>query len=129
ILFFMMDYCAGGSAADLTAAGGSVPVPEAIEIMLQVLNGLEYAHQAVVPVQLADGSLSHARSSSPRSENLEHFAIGGCEPANRQGERFRALQGIRDGRADTTYTDRRNWRDAAIYATPAVHQLPVRQTR
>jgi serine/threonine protein kinase len=57
--FFMtLEYCAGGSAEDLMARrGGRLGVDEALGIMLQVLDGLEYAHTALVPhVARPDGS-------------------------------------------------------------------------
>jgi serine/threonine protein kinase len=55
IMFFTMEFCSGGSAADLIPEGATLPVADAVDITLQTLNGLEYAHQAVVPVLLADG--------------------------------------------------------------------------
>jgi serine/threonine protein kinase len=57
-LFFTMEYCKGGSAADLAA--GRLPLKAAMDIVLQVLNGLEFAHQTDIPAQLADGSYGKA---------------------------------------------------------------------
>jgi serine/threonine-protein kinase len=43
--FFTLEFCDGGSIDYLTAKrGGKLPVDEAVKIMLQLLNGLEYAH-------------------------------------------------------------------------------------
>src|SRR5205807_1423892 len=44
----------------LIPAPRRVPVRTATDIVLQVLNGLEFAHQTDVPVRLADGSHSNA---------------------------------------------------------------------
>ncbi|NET00324.1 MAG: protein kinase [Sphaerospermopsis sp. SIO1G1] len=57
--FFTMEYCEGGDVWDLMEKlGGSLPVNIAVDIILQVLDGLEYAHNAEIPyVRLADGRL------------------------------------------------------------------------
>ncbi len=48
--FMILEYCDGGSADRLLAKrGGTLPVEEAVEIILQALAGLEYAHQAPLP--------------------------------------------------------------------------------
>ncbi len=48
--FMVLEYCDGGSADRLLAErGGPLPVEEAIDIILQALAGLEYAHQAPLP--------------------------------------------------------------------------------
>src|SRR4029077_16642838 len=49
--FFMrLEFCEGGSVDRLMAQrGGTLPVDEAVEIVLQALEGLEYAHQAPIP--------------------------------------------------------------------------------
>ena len=45
IFFFTMEYCDRGSVADLIfKRGGKIEVKEAVEIILQVLDGLHYAH-------------------------------------------------------------------------------------
>ena len=45
VFFFTMEYCDRGSAADLlNKRGGKLPVQEGVEITLQVLDGLHYAH-------------------------------------------------------------------------------------
>jgi len=50
IFFLVMDYCEQGSAEQLLQKGGGRLAPDhAIPIMLQVLDGLEYAHHAQVP--------------------------------------------------------------------------------
>jgi len=57
-LFFACEYCDGGSVDRLVAQrGGTLPVEEAVPIVLQVLDGLAYAHRAEIPgVRLADGT-------------------------------------------------------------------------
>jgi len=45
IFYFFMEFCEGGSAADLMSRyGGKVPLQEAAPIMLQTLEGLAYVH-------------------------------------------------------------------------------------
>jgi serine/threonine protein kinase len=61
--FFTMEYCAGGTIADLMQRrGGKLPAGEALPIILQVLDGLTYAHSAEIPcVKRADGSLGKGK--------------------------------------------------------------------
>jgi eukaryotic-like serine/threonine-protein kinase len=56
--FFTLDYCNQGSVTDLMAQRRQqLPLKEALSIILQVLEGLEYAHTAPIPnVKLADGT-------------------------------------------------------------------------
>ena len=63
IFFFTMEYCAGGTVADLMAKyGGKLPVNIAVPIILQVLNGLEYSHNAEIPyVKLKDGGFGKGK--------------------------------------------------------------------
>jgi serine/threonine protein kinase len=63
INFFTMEYCAGGSIWDLTDVH-QIPMSakKAVELAIQVLAGLEYAHHAEVPnVRLKDGSFAIGR--------------------------------------------------------------------
>jgi eukaryotic-like serine/threonine-protein kinase len=59
IFFFTLEYCNGGSVADLIRQrGGQLSIDEAMPIILQTLDGLEYAHNAEIPyVKRADGSI------------------------------------------------------------------------
>lgn len=62
--FFTMEYCNGGSVVDLMAKRGvrTLPVDEAVAIILQVLDGLSYTHDVEIPnVKLADGSFGKGR--------------------------------------------------------------------
>ena len=62
--FFTMEYCEGGSVVDLMAKRGvsTLPIGEAVAIILQVLDGLTYTHNAEIPnVRLADGSFAKGR--------------------------------------------------------------------
>ncbi|WP_332980026.1 protein kinase domain-containing protein [Microcoleus sp. A003_D6] len=57
--FFTMEFCNGGSVVDLMEKRGvrTLPVDEAVAIILQVLDGLSYTHNVEIPnVKLADGS-------------------------------------------------------------------------
>lgn len=61
--FFTLEYCNGGTVFDLMQQrSGRLPIDEATSIIMQVLDGLEYAHQAEIPyVKLADGSFGRGR--------------------------------------------------------------------
>ncbi|UNU26309.1 protein kinase domain-containing protein [Microcoleus vaginatus] len=62
--FFTMEYCDGGSVVDLMEKRGcsTLPIGEAVAIILQVLDGLTYTHNAEIPnVRLADGSFVKGR--------------------------------------------------------------------
>ncbi|KAB8330985.1 protein kinase [Scytonema tolypothrichoides VB-61278] len=63
IFFFTMDYCSGGSVSDLMQQqGGRLSIDIAVPIILQVLNGLEYTHNAEIPyVKFGDGSFGKGR--------------------------------------------------------------------
>ena len=61
--FFTMEYCEGGDVWDLMEKlGGRLPVNMAVDITLQILDGLIYAHNVEVPyVRLADGRLGKGK--------------------------------------------------------------------
>jgi len=61
--FFTLEYCDGGSVGDLIRQrGGRLLIDEAVSIILQVLDGLEYAHNAEIPnVKLTTGSLGKGK--------------------------------------------------------------------
>ncbi len=63
IFFFTMEYCKGGSVFDLMhQQGGRLSIDIAVPIILQVLNGLEYTHNAEIPcVKLSDGGFGKGR--------------------------------------------------------------------
>jgi serine/threonine protein kinase len=57
LFFFTLEYCNGGSVIDLMRQRrGPLRIDEAVNIIVQVLDGLEYAHNAEIPyVKLAQG--------------------------------------------------------------------------
>jgi eukaryotic-like serine/threonine-protein kinase len=63
IFYFTMECCHEGSVSDfIVNQGGKIPLKIAISITLQVLAGLEYTHNAVLPaVRLADGSIGEGQ--------------------------------------------------------------------
>jgi serine/threonine protein kinase len=61
-LFYTMEYCAGGNAEDLVAGAGGKLAPErAMPIVMDVLAGLAFAHEAPVMGLKRDGTLAAAR--------------------------------------------------------------------
>jgi pSer/pThr/pTyr-binding forkhead associated (FHA) protein len=72
--FFTLEYCHGGSVLDvMKQRGGKLPFNEAMPIILQALDGLEYAHNAEIPyLKQEDGSLRQGRG----------FAHGHIKPDN-----------------------------------------------
>ncbi len=61
--FFTIEYCNGGSVIDLIQERGrKLSIDEAVPIILQVLDGLTYAHSAEIPyVKLRDSSFGKGR--------------------------------------------------------------------
>jgi pSer/pThr/pTyr-binding forkhead associated (FHA) protein len=61
--FFTLDYCDGGSIINfMQQLGRRLTIDEALPLILQVLDGLEYAHNAEIPcVKQADGSFAKGR--------------------------------------------------------------------
>lgn len=66
--FFTLEFCNGGSVDNLMQSQrGLVPVANAVPIILQVLDGLNYAHQLEVPhVQVEGGQVERGRGSVHR---------------------------------------------------------------
>ncbi len=70
IFFLTLEYCNGGSLEDLIRQRGKLPIDEALPIILQVLDGLEYAHKAEIShVKLADGNFGRAEGLVHRDLN------------------------------------------------------------
>lgn len=62
-LFYTMEYCAGGNADDLVeTSGGKLPPERALPIIMDVLTGIAFAHDApVTDVVLRDGTRAAGR--------------------------------------------------------------------
>jgi serine/threonine protein kinase len=82
LYFLVLEYCAGGSADALLArAGGRMPVDAACSLILQVLTGLEYAHEAEIPVRLADQGVSVARGLLHRDLKPRNLFLSSLDAA------------------------------------------------
>jgi serine/threonine-protein kinase len=77
--FFTLEFCDGGSVDKLMEkSGGSLTVAEAGPIILQALEGLEYAHNAELPsVKLADGSIGRGRGLIHRDLKPQNIFLSG----------------------------------------------------
>ena len=83
--FFTLEFCEGGSVDKLVLARGSkLSVGEAGKIILDVLDGLEYAHNAKVSYKLKDGKVHTARGVVHRDlspQNIFLHGTGGSRTA------------------------------------------------
>jgi serine/threonine protein kinase len=82
--FFMMEYCAGGSLESyLETRGGRLPVPEVGKIAIQILDGLDYAHNVeIVSAQSEQGELVKSRGLVHRNLGPDHIFLHGAGGAH-----------------------------------------------
>jgi hypothetical protein len=74
--FFTLEFCLGGSVDHLMARrGGTLPLKEACEIMLQALDGLEYAHHVDVRVRRRDGTYSDEKGLVHRDLSPQNILL------------------------------------------------------
>lgn len=77
--YFEFEHCDGGSVDRLMGErDGKLSVAEAVPLILQVLDGLAYAHQAEVPqVKRADGTFGKGRGWVHRDLNPSNLLLSG----------------------------------------------------
>jgi serine/threonine-protein kinase len=75
--FFTLEYCEKGTVNQLMKdRGGKVPVKEAVAIICDVLNGLEYAHHATIPnVKLKDGTYAEGHGLTHRDLSPQNILL------------------------------------------------------
>ena len=78
--FFTMEFCDGGSVDALMAKrGGCLTVDEAMPMVLQALDGLEYAHHAEIPcVKLKDGTIGKGQGLVHRDISPHNLFLRGA---------------------------------------------------
>jgi serine/threonine-protein kinase len=80
IFFFVMDYCDGGDVKRLMRErGGTLPLEEAVGIVCQVLDALEYAHTANIRVELPDGTVESSRGLVHRDVSPHNILLAGSQ--------------------------------------------------
>lgn len=78
VYFILMEYCDFGSIDDLMKTqGGRLPLGLAMRLILQTLDGLEYAHNAKVSVTLKDGSVEMVNGLVHRDINPHNILLCG----------------------------------------------------
>jgi len=76
--FFTLEYCEGGSVDQLMEKrGGKIGPDEALPIVMQALDGLDYAHNAQIEVKLVDGSTARTRGVVHRDIKPANIFLSG----------------------------------------------------
>jgi serine/threonine-protein kinase len=78
VFFFTLEFCDGGSVDRLMAQkGGSLPVDEALGIILPALDGLEYAHRAKITIKTRSGELDQKKGLVHRDLKPANIFLSG----------------------------------------------------
>jgi serine/threonine-protein kinase len=79
VFFLVLEYCDGGSVEDLLRRRGApLEVDEALPVVLQALDGLDYAHNADIPyVRRPDGSFGPGRGLVHRDIKPHNLFLAG----------------------------------------------------
>jgi serine/threonine-protein kinase len=82
IYFILMEYCELGNVSMLMEKhGGRLPVKLAMSIILQILDGLDYAHHVKIPTMIDDGSVREITGIVHRDVTPHNIFLCG-EPEN-----------------------------------------------
>lgn len=73
--YILMEYCPSGSVDQLMEKHGTLPWRTAVDITLQVLDGLEYVHTTPVRVKLADGTTKTAHGVVHRDLKIQNVFL------------------------------------------------------
>jgi pSer/pThr/pTyr-binding forkhead associated (FHA) protein len=75
--FFIMEYCEGGNVWDLMyRSGWRLPIDVAVDIIIQVLDGLSYAHAVEIPhLKLTDRTIEKSKGLVHRNLNPNNILI------------------------------------------------------
>jgi serine/threonine-protein kinase len=79
VLYYTMEYCDQGSLYDHLAVDGPLPLDAAVDLILQALEGLDYAHHVALPVRTADGRTVRARGLVHRDIKPQNLFLHGSE--------------------------------------------------
>ena len=77
VLYYTMEYCNQGNLDELIKTRGPLPLEESIGLILQALEGLDYAHHVVLPVRTADGRIVRARGLVHRDIKPQNLFLHG----------------------------------------------------
>jgi serine/threonine-protein kinase len=76
--FLTLEFCDGGSVDKLAlASGGRLSTNDAVRIVLQALDGLDYIHNATVSVRLADGRTAVVKGAVHRDMSPQNILLSG----------------------------------------------------
>lgn len=76
VFFLSLEYCNAGTFETLTEKGIlKVPIVNVLELFLQILDGLEYAHSVSLKVKMPNGTSEHARGVVHRDIKPENLFL------------------------------------------------------